>query len=140
MTLRPDAFDTPAPIAVREAAKAAQNIAEPDIRQIVPGTDSENPPTPAPTIRSGSGAAPAVESDHSQHGAAPQQSAAPAPPAVDHSQHRASPAPASRATPRTASPKPAAQTIYTCPMHPEVTSPKPGTCPKCGMALVKKSG
>jgi Cu+-exporting ATPase len=24
---------------------------------------------------------------------------------------------------------------YTCPMHPEVLSPKPGTCPKCGMAL-----
>lgn len=25
---------------------------------------------------------------------------------------------------------------YTCPMHPEVTSDKPGTCPKCGMDLV----
>ena len=25
---------------------------------------------------------------------------------------------------------------YTCPMHPEVVSDKPGTCPKCGMALV----
>jgi cytochrome oxidase Cu insertion factor (SCO1/SenC/PrrC family) len=24
---------------------------------------------------------------------------------------------------------------YECPMHPEVTSPKPGKCPKCGMAL-----
>ena len=29
------------------------------------------------------------------------------------------------------------QTIYTCPMHPEVTSTTPGTCPKCGMTLVK---
>ncbi len=28
------------------------------------------------------------------------------------------------------------QTIYTCPMHPEVTSATPGTCPKCGMTLV----
>lgn len=27
---------------------------------------------------------------------------------------------------------------YTCPMHPEVTSDKPGKCPKCGMDLVKK--
>ena len=27
---------------------------------------------------------------------------------------------------------------YSCPMHPEVTSSKPGKCPKCGMALVKK--
>lgn len=26
-------------------------------------------------------------------------------------------------------------TLYTCPMHPEVLSPKPGSCPKCGMAL-----
>ncbi|MGE5731949.1 MAG: copper-transporting P-type ATPase [Gemmatimonas sp.] len=25
---------------------------------------------------------------------------------------------------------------YTCPMHPEVRSPIPGSCPKCGMALV----
>ncbi len=28
--------------------------------------------------------------------------------------------------------------IYTCPIHPEVQSDKPGKCPKCGMALVKK--
>lgn len=26
--------------------------------------------------------------------------------------------------------------VYTCPMHPEVTSDKPGRCPKCGMKLV----
>ncbi|HEY8658496.1 MAG TPA: vitamin K epoxide reductase family protein [Hanamia sp.] len=31
-------------------------------------------------------------------------------------------------------------TSYTCPMHPEVVSDKPGNCPKCGMALVKKEG
>lgn len=30
------------------------------------------------------------------------------------------------------------EVVYTCPMHPEVTSDKPGDCPKCGMALVKK--
>jgi len=29
-------------------------------------------------------------------------------------------------------------TVYTCPMHPEVTSDKPGQCPKCGMDLVEK--
>ena len=28
--------------------------------------------------------------------------------------------------------------VYTCPMHPEVTSAMPGACPKCGMQLVKK--
>jgi hypothetical protein len=27
---------------------------------------------------------------------------------------------------------------YTCAMHPEVVSDKPGKCPKCGMALVAK--
>ena len=27
---------------------------------------------------------------------------------------------------------------YTCPMHPEIHSAKPGKCPKCGMNLVKE--
>jgi hypothetical protein len=31
-----------------------------------------------------------------------------------------------------------AATIYTCRMHPEVTSDKPGKCPVCGMDLVEK--
>lgn len=30
------------------------------------------------------------------------------------------------------------QEVYTCPMHPEVISNKPGRCPKCGMELVKE--
>ncbi|HYR58904.1 MAG TPA: heavy metal-binding domain-containing protein [Chthoniobacteraceae bacterium] len=33
--------------------------------------------------------------------------------------------------------KPAPTGAYTCPMHPEVRSDKPGKCPKCGMKLVK---
>jgi hypothetical protein len=28
---------------------------------------------------------------------------------------------------------------YTCPMHPEVRQPSPGTCPKCGMNLEPES-
>lgn len=27
---------------------------------------------------------------------------------------------------------------YTCSMHPEVISDKPGKCPKCGMQLIEK--
>src|SRR5262245_31632967 len=35
---------------------------------------------------------------------------------------------------RRAEPVPAG-TIYTCPMHPEIRRPGPGSCPICGMAL-----
>src|SRR4051794_728932 len=35
----------------------------------------------------------------------------------------------------TPAPQAAAGTIYTCPMHPEIRRPGPGSCPICGMAL-----
>ena len=31
-----------------------------------------------------------------------------------------------------------ASAVYSCPMHPEVQSNRPGTCPKCGMRLERK--
>ena len=31
-------------------------------------------------------------------------------------------------------------TQYTCPMHPEIVQEGPGSCPKCGMALVPIAG
>ena len=124
-TLKNDPFDMPAQSAVAETEKAIQGSGDEGLaRGITPGQDRENPPTPAPAIRDipaqGSTSAPAM--DHSQHGG---QSAPASPPRTQ-----------SRGTSSTA--QPAAATIYTCPMHPEVTSDKPGTCPKCGMALVKK--
>lgn len=33
----------------------------------------------------------------------------------------------------------ASGTTYTCPMHPEVRQPSPGTCPKCGIKLEPES-
>lgn len=30
---------------------------------------------------------------------------------------------------------PSSESIYTCPMHPEIRSAQPGNCPKCGMTL-----
>jgi uncharacterized protein involved in copper resistance len=37
-------------------------------------------------------------------------------------------------------PTPQARRLYACPMHPEVTAEKPGTCPVCGMELVPNGG
>ena len=34
--------------------------------------------------------------------------------------------------------QPAQPVTYTCPMHPEIHSTRPGNCPKCGMKLVKE--
>ena len=35
--------------------------------------------------------------------------------------------------------QPQGNVTYTCVMHPEVKSDKPGKCPKCGMKLMRKS-
>ena len=32
-----------------------------------------------------------------------------------------------------------AKEVYSCPMHPEIVSDKPGKCPKCGMKLEKQA-
>ncbi|MEO6595930.1 MAG: heavy metal translocating P-type ATPase [Planctomycetota bacterium] len=63
---------------------------------------------------------PSKYAPHGQEGSAPKSAAA------------AMAAAPATAAPITASPGAAS---YTCPMHPEVRSDHPGSCPKCGMAL-----
>jgi Cu+-exporting ATPase len=45
------------------------------------------------------------------------------------------PATGSVKPPEAAAPAAGQAAVYTCPMHPDVKSDKPGKCPKCGMAL-----
>lgn len=39
------------------------------------------------------------------------------------------------AEPAPTAPEPPAEGVYVCPMHPEIVSDEPGTCPLCGMDL-----
>lgn len=79
--------------------------------------DAEAPEaaTPAP--------APALMGERDESG--PEPAAATAKPGAGHEGH-------SMPTPNSA------EAVYSCPMHPEVKQASPGSCPKCGMTLVKR--
>lgn len=86
--------------------------------------------TPAPTAdRAQNPASPAAAESPLPPFAAPQAAAQPKPTQAGRQEHDHSSAAAA------AEEKPEAVT-YTCPMHPEVRSHEPGSCPKCGMTLV----
>jgi membrane fusion protein, copper/silver efflux system len=40
---------------------------------------------------------------------------------------------------QTVAASPSGDTVYTCPMHPQIVQDRPGTCPICGMELVPQS-
>lgn len=53
-------------------------------------------------------------------------------------EHGAQAAPVTQAPPSSGTTQPSASAKYSCSMHPEVQATFPGTCPVCGMTLVKE--
>jgi len=113
------------------ARPTALDPSNPDAPESPPRMSSEQRAAPlamhanaSPNLATGDASAPPTQPDH-QH---------------RHPDNRGAPPTAVTATaaPSAAASAPAA-TVYTCPMHPEVTSDRPGNCPKCGMKLVPKA-
>lgn len=53
----------------------------------------------------------------------------------EHCLHKFKHSPQQYIEPKAAPAPESTSMLYTCPMHPEVQLPGPGSCPKCGMAL-----
>lgn len=85
--------------------------------------DAAPPPVPAP---------PKMEMDMHEGHVMPPPSPSQVPRAMDMPGSHVMPSPAPSPTPETSA------ALYTCPMHPKVKADKPGTCPVCGMTLVRK--
>lgn len=128
-TLRPDALDAPAATSVQDARRSAE---------MAQGMEGGH---------GGHGGHGSGHGGHGDHGGAtyrqvdagrgpeafegPGEPQAPGAESHDHDHGSAAPA-AEQGHAHEAS------ALYVCPMHPEVTSAAPGTCSKCGMALVER--
>jgi hypothetical protein len=111
----PDADEAPLPPASTTLSLSAADPVEPVVAQTPPSADH------------GGHADHGAPSDSSKTGPAPESH----PEGHDHGTMHEPPAPKTQ---------PAAAAVYTCPMHPDVVSDKPGKCPKCGMRLIQKKG
>lgn len=119
----------------RSGAGAERSLQDPASTAATESSPSTNVPQAARTAEAPSAA---VASATAPAATATTPHAVTPDPHAGHGHASAPAAPSSPASAATPSATAAAKATYSCPMHPEVQKDSPGSCPKCGMTLVKK--
>lgn len=130
-TLRPGALDSPAATSVADAQRSAEMAQGMAGGGHGGGHDGHGGTGTYRHVDAGRGPEAFQDSDQHQHQHQGPATSAPATQAGEHSHGASGSASASGAPETTAA-------VYVCPMHSEVTSNTPGTCPRCGMALAPR--